>query len=344
VHTRSLFQGMSIALVLGLALTACAEGEAEDPVEELQEEEGDVGEIEEGETEPGQTPEGESLLDTVQGRGELICGVNDAVAGFGLLTEDGDFEGFDIDFCRVIAAAVIGDADAVQFVPLTAEARFTALQAGEIDVLVRNTTWTASRDGTEGASFATTTFYDGQGMMVRADSDFEEIEDMQNTAVCVLSGTTTELNLASRFAAGGVDYEPVPFEDNDTLLEAFRAERCDGWTSDKSQLAAFRSEWQEGPEDLRILEETFSKEPLGPATRDGDTDWFDAVNWAVIATIQAEEFGITSENIDQFVEDDDVHPDIARFLGLDGFDAGIELPTDFAEQPRLVRRALRSAS
>jgi general L-amino acid transport system substrate-binding protein len=277
----------------------------------------------------------DGTLDAVRQRG-LVCGVNDAVPGFGFLTPEGEYEGFDVDFCRALAAAVTGDPDNVEFVALTAEARFTALQAREIDVLIRNTTWTASRDGGESASFAVTTFYDGQGMMVSADSPFNELEDMDNTAVCVLSGTTTELNLESQFLARGIPYEPLTFEDNDTLREAFLAERCDGWTSDKSQLAAFRAEWPEeegGPEALRILDVTMSKEPLGPATLDGDTEWFDVVNWMTIATIQAEEFEITQENLDQVIADTDPedNPEVARFLGLDGFDPGLGLDPEWVQ-------------
>jgi general L-amino acid transport system substrate-binding protein len=280
---------------------------------------------------------GESLLTSIQAAGELVCGVNDAVPGFGFVDEDGNFSGFDIDYCRVIAAAVLGDADAVEYVPLTAAQRFTALQSGEIDVLVRNTTWTATRDGAEGAAFPFITFYDGQGMMVRADSDIGSLDDMEGASVCVLSGTTTELNLASVFNARGLSYSPLSFEDNDTLREAFIAGQCDGWTSDKSQLAAVRSAYPDadgGPDALVILDETMSKEPLGPAVRDGDSDWFDAVRWAVIVTIQAEEFGITSDNIDSFLDSDD--PEILRLLGQPDpdegtvADPGIGLDTDFA--------------
>jgi general L-amino acid transport system substrate-binding protein len=276
----------------------------------------------------------DGTLAAVRDRGHLICGVNDVLPGFGFLTPDGEFEGFDIDYCRAVAAAVLGDADAVEYVPLTAEARLTALQAREIDVLIRNTTWTATRDGSESISFTTTTFYDAQGMMVRADAPYEELEDMTDTAVCVLSGTTTEMNLETEFLARNIPYEPLTFEDNDTLREAFLAERCDGWTSDKSQLGAFRSEWPEeegGPEALRILDVTMSKEPLGPATLDGDTEWFDVVNWVVLATIQAEEFGITSENIDQVVEETDPEDDplVARFLGVDDYDPGLGLDAEW---------------
>jgi general L-amino acid transport system substrate-binding protein len=316
-----------LVLVLALGLAAC-NGDAVDEEPLLDDDAPDNGE----QAQP--VDPGDSLLETVRSRGELICGVNDAVPGFGLLTEDGDYEGFDIDYCRVIAAAVLGDADAVQLVPLTAEARFTALQAGEIDVLVRNTTWTATRDGGEGSAFATTTFYDAQGMMVPGDSDFQSLEDMDNTAVCVLSGTTTELNLETQFAGLGHTYEPLTFEDNDTLREAFLAGRCDGWTSDKSQLAAFRSAWPEGeggPDALRILDDVMSKEPLGPATRDGDSRWFDVVNWAVIVTMQAEEFGVDSTNVTDLAEttDPDEEPDLARFLGVTGHDPGLGLDTDF---------------
>jgi general L-amino acid transport system substrate-binding protein len=276
----------------------------------------------------------DGTLQAVRDRGELICGVNDVLPGFGFLTPEGEFQGFDIDYCRAIAAAVLGDAEAVEYVPLTAEARLTAVQAREVDVLIRNTTWTATRDGAESISFATTTFYDAQGMMVRADAPFETLDDMTDTAVCVLSGTTTEMNLESVFLARGIAYEPLTFEDNDTLREAFLAERCEGWTSDMSQLGAFRSEWPEeegGPEALRILDEVMSKEPLGPATLDGDTEWFDVVNWVVLATIQAEEFEITSENIDQVIEelDPEAEPVVARFLGFDGYDPGLGLDPEW---------------
>jgi general L-amino acid transport system substrate-binding protein len=297
---------------------------------------GETGQVD-GEAAGGQEGEGGSLLAEVQERGTVNCGVNDAVPGFGFQTEAGEFEGFDIDFCRAIAAAVLGDAEAVEYRPLTAEQRFTALQAREVDVLVRNTTFTASRDGAEGVRFLYTTFYDGQGMMVRADSGYESLEDMDGETICTLSGTTTELNLESRMQALGVSYEPLAFEDNEPLQEAFVQERCGAWTSDKSQLAGVRSNFPQGeggPESLVILDETMSKEPLGPVVRDGDDEWADAVNWAVIATVQAEEFGITSENIDEQLQSDD--PEIQLFLGrpVEGepFDAGLGLPPDFAEQ------------
>lgn len=247
---------------------------------------------------PGPAPSGE-LLGEVQARGSLLCGVNESVPGFGFRNPDGTLSGFDIDFCKAVAAAVLGDPEAVEYVPLTAQQRFTALQSGEIDVLIRNTTFTSSRDGGEGATFLHTTFYDGQGMMVRSDSGFTALEDLANTAICVLSGTTTELNLATRFA--DIPYEPLTFEDNEVLQAAFVAGQCDGWTSDKSQLAGVRSAFPDaegGPDAVVILDETFSKEPLGPAVRDGDSQWAQVIDWVVFATILAEELGIESGNLD----------------------------------------------
>ena len=207
------------------------------------------------------------ILQAVQDRGELICGVNEAGPGFGFVQPDGSFAGFDIDYCRAVAAAVLGDAEAVQYVPLTAEARLTALQTGQVDVLIRNTTWTVTRDAGSALSFATTTFYDGQGIMVREADGFATVDDLADAAICTLQGTTTELNLSDRLP----NAEAIGFEDNDTLQQAFIEGRCDGWTSDKSQLAGRLSEFPAdagGPESLVILEETFSKEPLGPVTID----------------------------------------------------------------------------
>jgi general L-amino acid transport system substrate-binding protein len=283
-------------------------------------------------------PSGAKLAE-VQSRGSLLCGVNNAVPGFGFVDAAGDHVGFDIDFCRAIAAGVLGDPEAVEYVDLTAEQRFTALQSGEVDVLVRNTTFTSSRDGGLAATFLTTTFYDGQGMMVAADGGFTTIDDMTDTSICVLSGTTTELNLTTRMA--GINYTPLTFDENPLIQAAFIEGQCDGWTSDKSQLAGVRSAWPEdqgGPEALVILEETFSKEPLGPAVLDGDSQWAQAVDWIVLATIQAEEFGIDSTNVGTFADTEDAG--IRNFLGLEVttdeetaiFDPGLGLPTDFAAQ------------
>ncbi|MEX2228237.1 MAG: amino acid ABC transporter substrate-binding protein [Dehalococcoidia bacterium] len=281
---------------------------------------------------------GGNLLQTVIDRDALRCGVNDAVPGFGFLQPDGSFAGFDVDFCRAIAAAVFGDASKVEYVPLTAAARFEALSAGEIDVLIRNTTWTASRDGELGSAFTITTFYDGQGMMVRADSGIQTLADMANSTICVLQGTTTELNLEDRFTSGGISYTPLTFEDNETLEQAFSQDRCDGWTSDKSQLASRRSAYPAeagGPDSLTILPETFSKEPLGPATRDGDSDWFDVVNWVVIGMITADELGVTSQNVAAMAANPP-NPDVARLLGVAVGDSpatnfGLGIDADFMQ-------------
>jgi len=268
-------------------------------------------------------------LAAVQERGTLRCGVNDAVPGFGVVDSSGNYSGFDVDFCKVVAAGVLGDPEAVEYVPLTAEARFTALQSGEIDVLIRNTTWTATRDGNEGSNFLFTTFYDGQGMMVPAETGFTTLEDLADASICVLSGTTTELNLTSVFEARGIPFTPVVFEDNTALRPAYEEGQCEAWTSDKSQLAAnkFAIEGDGGAEQL-IMEETFSKEPLGPVVVDGDDEWAQAVNWAVMAPVQAWEFDLDSSNIGSYSGDD---PNIQRFLGQeDGFDPGLGLPSDFA--------------
>ncbi len=294
---------------------------------------GDSGDSGDGDSGDGDTVEltqDGGRLAAVQERGTLICGGNDTLPGFGIVDDAGDFSGFDIDFCRVVAAGVLGDANAVEFVPLTADARFTALQSGEIDVLIRNTTWTATRDGQEGANFLFTTFFDGQGLMVPASTGFTELEDLADASICVLSGTTTELNLNSVFSARGIAFNPVVFEDNNALRPAYEEGQCEAWTSDASQLAAFKSSIEgEGGDEQFIMAEIISKEPLGPVVVDGDTEWAQAVNWSVMATVQAWEFGLDSGSISGYSGDD---PNILNFIGTDGFDPGIGLPADFAVQ------------
>lgn len=277
----------------------------------------------------------DSLLDTVKSNDSIKCGTRDALPGFAVLGDDGVYRGFDSDFCRVIAAAVLGDASKVEMVPLETSARFTALQAGEIDVLVRNTTWTGTRDGSEGAAFVTPTFYDGQAMMVATDSAYSSVADMDGATVCLVEGTTTQINVETIFEFNNIRLEEaLSFGDTDLVQEAFAAGRCDGWTSDSSQLVALRSTYPDasgGPAALKILPEIFSKEPLAPAVTDGDSKWKDAVNWAVLATIQAEEWGINSGNVDSFLASP--NPDIVRFLGgAQDFDPGLGLPADFAYQ------------
>lgn len=283
--------------------------------------------------------DGGSLLDEVMTRGELKCGTRDALTGFAVLTADGEHVGFDSDFCRVIAAAVLGDAEAVDHVDLETADRFTALQSGQVDVLVRNTTWTASRDGLEGATFLQVNYYDGQGMMVHADSGYASIEDMNGAIVCVAKGTTTEGNAAAISDRLGLGWEVRPFDDNDLIQEAFGAGQCDGWSADSSALTGIRADQPDGPDSVAILPEVFSKEPLAPLVLDGDSRWAQAVNWAILATIQAEEWGITSANVDSFLDSDD--DNIRKFLGAtftdgDGnettLDPQLGLPVDFAYQ------------
>jgi general L-amino acid transport system substrate-binding protein len=278
--------------------------------------------------------DGEDTLGSVQDAGSVRCGTRDDLPGFAELDPDGDHVGFDADFCRVIAAAVLGDAESVDFVDVETEQRFTALQSGEIDVLVRNTTWTATRDGDEGATFLQPNFYDGQGMMVEAASGITSLEGLAGQVVCVAGGTTTEGNVDLEFSRLGLDTpEVLSFDDVELLQSAFQDGRCDGWSSDRSQLTGLRSTYPDGPESLVILDEVFSKEPLAPAVRDGDWRWAQAVQWAILATIQAEEFGITSENVDE-MRDTSEDPSIQQFLGVevDGttLDPGLGLPTDFA--------------
>ena len=278
----------------------------------------------------------ESVLDAVKANDVLRCGVNENLAGFAAVNAEGETEGFDADFCRVIAAGVLGDATKVEFVPLNADARFPALQAGEIDVLVRNTTWTATRDGTNGANFLHPTFYDGQQMMVAADSGFTSIDDMDGTIVCVVAGTTTEGNVATEFASRGLSVDVQSFENVDLVQEAFINDQCDGWSSDGSQLASRRANFPDGPDALVIFEDVFSKEPLTPAVIDGDTAWAQAVEWTIFATIQAEEMGISKDS----ATGDSTGGDPAKVFFLTGtnaddattLDPGLGLSPDFALQ------------
>lgn len=313
---------LAAALACTLLVAACGDDDGGD-------EAGGDGDTED--TVQFETAADESDLATIEERGNLICGVNNVLPGFGIVDESGEHVGFDVDICRAIAVAIFGDPEAVEFVDLTAEQRFTALQSGEIDVLSRNTTWTATRDGAESVRFGPTTFYDGQGFMVPADSGVSDVSGLEGARICVLSGTTTELNLTSYLDAEGVSFEPVVFEDNTELQPAYESGQCEAWTSDKSQLAAFKSSIEEaGGAQQTILEPTISKEPLGPGVLDGNTELAQIMDWAVFALIQAEEFGITSENVEGFTSED---PNVARFLGQEeGFDAGLGLDPDFAAQ------------
>src|SRR5690606_34863664 len=221
-------------------------------------------------------------LDDIIARGNLVCGVNDQLPGFGTINAQGEFEGFDVDFCRAIAAAILGDANAVQFRALSAQERFTAVQTGEVDVLIRNTTWTSSRDTSVGLEFAPTTFYDGQGFMARRDSGITTLQDLEGRRICVQSGTTTELNLNDVLGALNISFEPVIYENADQLTAAYDQGACDAWTTDKSGLAS-RLITLQNPADHVILDATISKEPLGPAVLNGEQRLFDVVKWVVFA-------------------------------------------------------------
>ncbi len=255
-------------------------------------------------------------LETVKARGKLICGSNSQVPGFGYVDANGNFAGIDVDFCRALAAAIFGDPSKVEFRPVTAAERFTALQSGEIDVLSRNTTWTLTRDTDNGGNFVHTTFYDGQGMMVPKDSGVTTLQDLANGTICVQTGTTTELNLADVMASLGISYTPAVYEDADSTFAAYSEGRCDAVTTDKSGLVARRSVLPD-PSAHVILDVTMSKEPLGPMVRHGDDQWFDIVQWTVFALISGEEFGITSANVDS-VKASATAPEVKRLLGVEG--------------------------
>ncbi len=258
---------------------------------------------------------GGDTLAAVQDRGHLVCANNGTVPGFGIVDEAGNFSGFDWDYCRALAAAVFGDAEAVEGRATTGTDRFPVLQSGEADVLIRNTTWTISRDTSLGFDFSPTTFYDGQGMMVRKDSGITDLEGLEGGTVCVQAGTTTEKNLADVFRQLGINAESVVLPDNPSTTQAYDEGRCDGFTTDKSGLVATQTQLTV-PEDHTILDATMSKEPLGPLVRHGDNNWGDIVMWTVNCTIQAEELGITSENVDEFLGSDD--PVVLNLLGVEG--------------------------
>lgn len=252
-------------------------------------------------------------FDAVKERGELICGVHTGLYGFGAPDEKGNWTGLDVDMCRVVAAAVFGDATKVKYVPLSAQARLTALQSGEIDMLSRNTTWTLSRDTANGLNFTVITYYDGQGFMVKKDLDVKSALELDGATVCVQTGTTTEVNLADYFRANNMKFTPVTIEKYEEVTAAYLAGRCDAITSDASQLAAIRANDTPDPADHVILPEIISKEPLAPAVRHGDDQWFDIVKWSIYATMEAEEKGVTSANVDEAKKSSD--PTVLRLVG-----------------------------
>jgi L-glutamine-binding protein/L-glutamate-binding protein/L-aspartate-binding protein/L-asparagine-binding protein len=259
---------------------------------------------------------GAATLDDVKSRGELICGVNTGLVGFAAPDANGNWSGFDVAICQAVAAAVLGDASKVKYVPTTGQTRFTALGSGEVDVLARNTTWTFSRDTDLKLQFTATNYYDGQGFMVRKDSGVTSAKELDGASVCIQTGTTTELNLADYFKANNMSYQPITVDSNAEGEQQFLAGACDAYTTDASGLAATRAAFA-NPSDYVILPEIISKEPLAPAVRQGDDQWTDIVRWTIFALIAAEEYGVTSANIDELAKGTE-NPEVNRLLGTEG--------------------------
>ena len=257
-----------------------------------------------------------ATLDDVKARGKLNCGVTTGLAGFAAPNASGEWEGFDVAVCRAVAAAVLGDPAAVEFIPTTGKTRFTALASGEIDFLARNTTWTFSRDVDLKFDFIGVNYYDGQGFMVPKSLGVSSAKDLDGATVCIQTGTTTELNLADFFRANNISYEPVPIETNAEGQQQYLAGACDTYTTDASGLAATRATF-EAPGDHIILPEIISKEPLGPLVRHGDNEWGDITRWTLYALIAAEELGVTSANVEEMAAST-TNPEVARLLGTEG--------------------------
>ncbi len=252
-------------------------------------------------------------LDAVKAKGYVACAVNTGLAGFSMADKQGHYSGLDVDVCRAVAAAVFGDSEKTKFVPATADQRFALLQTGEVDILTRNTTWTLLREADLGLNFAPVNYYDGQGFLVAKKSGVTSAKQLDGATVCVQPGTTTELNLADYFRSNHMNVKPLVIEKLDEVENAFFSGRCDSYTSDRSGLAATRASKAPNPDDYIILPEVISKEPLAPAVRHGDDEWFDLVKWCVFGMVDAEEKGITSKNVDQMLQSDD--PEIKRMLG-----------------------------
>jgi general L-amino acid transport system substrate-binding protein len=271
-----------------------------------------------------------ATLDDVKARGKLNCGVTTGLVGFAAPNANGEWEGFDVGVCRAVAAAVLGDPTAVEFVPTTGKTRFTALASGEIDLLARNTPWTFSRDVDLGFEFVGINYYDGQGFMVPKDLGVSSAKELDGATVCIQTGTTTELNLADFFRANNISYEPVPIETNAEAQPLYLEGACDVYTTDASGLAATRAAF-ENPGDHVILPEIISKEPLGPLVRHGDNQWGDIARWTLNALIAAEELGVTSANVAELAAAPGNNPEINRLLGTEGtLGAMLGLENDWA--------------
>ncbi len=256
-----------------------------------------------------------ATLDDVKAKGFIQCGVSQGLPGFSNPDDQGNWTGLDVDLCRAVAAAVLGDADGVKFTPLSAKERFTALQSGEIDILSRNTTWTAGRDTALGLNFAGVNYYDGQGFMVRSSLGVKSALELSGASVCTNTGTTTELNVADYFRSNKLEYEIVAFEKADEVVAAYDAGRCDVFTTDQSGLYAQRLKLT-NPDEHVVLPEIISKEPLGPVVRQGDDQWFNIVKWTNFCMINAEELGVSSGNVGEMMGSD--NPAVKRLLGTEG--------------------------
>jgi general L-amino acid transport system substrate-binding protein len=266
-------------------------------------------------------------LSAVKQRGALNCGVNPGLPGFGQSDDRGNWRGFDIDYCKAIGAAVLGDASRVRFVPATARERFALLGSGAVDVLLRNTTWTSTRDSSLGLSFVAVNYYDGQGFMVKASRGVSSVKELNGASVCVLGGTTTELNLASYFTANAMAYKPLIFEKFDEAVQAYLADRCEVYSADESSLYSARV-LQARPAQHVVLPELISKEPLGPSVRQDDARWFTIVRWVHFALLNAEELGVTQANVDEMLQS--ANPEVRRLLGVEGdFGKGLGLDNGF---------------
>ncbi len=319
---------LSALIILGLLVTACA-APAATPAPAAEQPAAPPASAEEpAQSEQPAAPAAQGIMDTVKARGKVVCGVHTSLPGFGYLDSEGKNQGFDIDLCRAVAAAVFGDPNAAEFVPISAAERGPALQTREVDMVPRNMTQTSSRE-IQWGNFVHVMFYDGQGMMVRADSGFTTLEDMDGATVCVTTGTTTEQNLADAFRERGLTFNAVTFEDTSAVYSAYESGRCDAATSDKSQLAAVRSGFA-SPADHLIMEVTMSKEPLAPAVPAGDDQWADLVRTVMWVLINAEELGVTSQNVQEMKVSDNVV--IKRMLGGEGSfgQEDLGLATDFA--------------
>lgn len=256
-----------------------------------------------------------ATLDDVKARGALKCGTNTGLAGFAAPDASGVWKGFDVDVCYALAAAIFGDPSKVEFTPTTGETRFTALSSGEIDVLVRNSTWTFTRDVDLKLDFVAVNYYDGQGFIVSKDLGVTSAKELDGATVCIQTGTTTELNLADFFKANNLTYKPVPIQTEAEARQQFLSGACDAYTTDASGLAAARSTY-ENPQNYIILPEIISKEPLGPVVRHGDNQWGDIVRWTFYALVEAEELGVTKANIDEMKNSQ--NPEVRRLLGVEG--------------------------